>query len=96
MVPVREGGNSNWDGDGEVGELRFKNRLEVELTGAAVTTTAGGERKQKRRIDYVSWVSVAVLLWKKCVGLAKIMKSVFGMGGGQQRKVSQEEKGHEI
>lgn len=65
MVPVREGGNSNWDGDGEDGELRFKNRLEVELTGAAVTTTAGGERKQKRRIDYVSWVSVAVLLWKK-------------------------------
>lgn len=71
----------------------MKNRLEVELTRAAVTTTAGGERKRKRRIDFVSWVSVAVLLWKKC---AKIIKSVFSLGGGQQREVSQEEKGNEI
>lgn len=61
----------------------MKNRLEVELTGAAVTTTAGGERKRKRRIDFVSWVSAAALLWKKCVGLAEIIKSVFSLGGGQ-------------
>lgn len=62
MVRVTDGGNSKWDSGREDGEVRSDSRWGVHLTGAAVTTNAGGERTQKRGITDDSGVSVGVVL----------------------------------